>query len=209
MIYVVPAVLIALVAHEWAHAYMAWRLGDPTAKWMGRLTLNPLKHLDPIGTLMMVVFRFGWAKPVPINPRYFKKPRRDDFLVSIAGISMNFILFFASIMLYFSLYVFAGMREGTYVMAFLHIFAVVNAGLMIFNLLPVPPLDGFHVMNTLVLRQRSLYLDRQQMMMGSLVLVLAIASGVTSMLLGKGIEALRAWAEFVFNGIVRVIAWIV
>lgn len=79
--------------HEWAHGYAAWRLGDPTAKMMGRLSLNPLRHLDPLGTVMMFLLGFGWAKPVPINPRYFKRPRRDDLIVSLAGIAMNLLLF--------------------------------------------------------------------------------------------------------------------
>ena len=92
-LYRIPAVLIALVLHEWAHGYAAWRLGDPTAKMMGRLSLNPLRHLDPLGTVMMFLLGFGWAKPVPINPRYFKRPRRDDLIVSLAGIAMNLLLF--------------------------------------------------------------------------------------------------------------------
>lgn len=92
-LYRVPAVLIALVLHEWAHGYVAYRLGDPTAKMMGRLTLNPLKHLDPIGAFLLFFAGFGWAKPVPVDPGYYKHPRRDDLLVSIAGITMNLLLF--------------------------------------------------------------------------------------------------------------------
>ena len=91
-LFVVPCVLIALTFHEFAHGYMAYKLGDPTAKNFGRLTLNPLKHLDPIGTICMIFFHFGWAKPVPINSRYFKKPRRDMALTAAAGPIMNFIL---------------------------------------------------------------------------------------------------------------------
>ena len=95
----IPAVLIALTFHEVAHGYAAYRLGDPTAKSLGRLSLNPLKHLDPIGALCLLVFRFGWAKPVPINLRYFKNPRRDMALTALAGPLSNFVMAFAGILL--------------------------------------------------------------------------------------------------------------
>ena len=94
LLYQIPAILIALTLNELAHGYVAYRCGDPTAQMMGRLTFNPLKHLDPIGTLFMVLFGFGWARPVPVNPRNYKRFRRDDLLVSIAGVAMNFCLFF-------------------------------------------------------------------------------------------------------------------
>ena len=92
LLYRVPAVLIALTLHELAHGYVALRCGDPTAQMLGRLTFNPLRHLDPIGTLFMFLFGFGWARPVPVNPRNFKRFRRDDFLVSAAGVTVNFLL---------------------------------------------------------------------------------------------------------------------
>ena len=94
LLYRVPAMLIALVLHEWAHGFVAYKLGDPTAKQMGRLSLNPLRHLDPVGTILMFFVGFGYAKPVPVNPYNFKGDRnKDDFLVSIAGITVNLILF--------------------------------------------------------------------------------------------------------------------
>lgn len=92
-LYLAGTVLLSLILHEVAHGYVALRCGDPTAKWMGRLTLDPRKHLDPIGTACMLLLGFGWAKPVPVNPRNFKNYRRDDFLVSIAGITVNLTLF--------------------------------------------------------------------------------------------------------------------
>ena len=91
--YYVVVLLLSLILHECGHAYVAYRCGDPTAKMLGRLTLDPRKHLDPVGTVMMLLFGFGYAKPVPINPRNFRNYRRDDFLVSIAGITVNFSLF--------------------------------------------------------------------------------------------------------------------
>ena len=89
----VIVVLVAITFHEVAHGYVAYRCGDPTAKMLGRLSLNPLKHLDPIGTITLFLLGFGWAKPVPVNPRNFRNFRRDDFLVSVAGITVNFSLF--------------------------------------------------------------------------------------------------------------------
>ena len=99
LLYQIPAILIALTLHELSHGYVAYRCGDPTAQMMGRLSFNPLKHLDPIGTLCMIFFKFGWAKPVPVNPRNFRHFRRDDLLVSLAGITMNFCLFFMTMLL--------------------------------------------------------------------------------------------------------------
>ena len=89
-----PGLLVAIIFHELAHGYTAYRLGDPTAKNAGRLTLNPIKHIDPVGFLFMLIFRFGWAKAVPINPGYFKNRKRDTILVSLAGVTTNFILAF-------------------------------------------------------------------------------------------------------------------
>ena len=99
LLYRIPAILIALTLHELAHGYVALRCGDPTAQMMGRLSFNPLRHLDPIGTLFMLLFGFGWARPVPVNPRNFKNFRRDDLLVSIAGVVTNFCLFFLSMLI--------------------------------------------------------------------------------------------------------------
>ena len=100
----VLAVIIALTVHEFSHGFIAYKLGDDTAKSLGRLTLNPLKHLDPIGALTMIFFRFGWAKPVPINPRNFKKPKRDFALTAVAGPMSNIILAFFSASARYSIY---------------------------------------------------------------------------------------------------------
>ncbi|HCX64444.1 MAG TPA: site-2 protease family protein, partial [Eubacteriaceae bacterium] len=85
IVYILPALLVSVTFHELAHGYVAYKLGDPTAKKMGRLTLNPIKHLDPMGTAMLIFFRFGWAKPVPYNPNYFKNRKQGTFLVAVAG----------------------------------------------------------------------------------------------------------------------------
>lgn len=145
----IPCVLIAITFHEYAHGYVAYRLGDPTARNHGRLSLNPLKHLDPIGAICMLLFRFGWAKPVPINTRYFKKPRRDMALVSIAGPLTNLLLAFVGILLYRILYaVFAAtsilnsMEFAWALLSFLQYFYMLNVSFAVFNMLPIPPFDG-------------------------------------------------------------------
>jgi Zn-dependent protease len=94
LLYILPAILIGMTVHEWAHAYAAYKLGDPTAKNLGRMTLNPIAHFDIFGFLCLLLVGFGWAKPVPINSRNFKHFRRDDIIVSLAGITMNLIVAF-------------------------------------------------------------------------------------------------------------------
>ncbi len=153
----VPTVLIALTVHEVSHGYIAYKLGDRTAKEMGRLSLNPLKHLSLMGCLCMLIFGFGFAKPVPINTRFFKKPRRDMALSALAGPMSNFILAFigilieailnAVIMANPALISDGGMGYWTaYVTVnFLYVFYMLNIGLGVFNLIPVPPLDGSRI----------------------------------------------------------------
>lgn len=153
------AVLIILSIHEFSHGYIAYKLGDPTAKAMGRLTLNPLKHLDIFGALCMVLFRFGWAKPVPVDIRYFKKPKRDFALVAIAGPVSNLICAFLGAFLYLAFFRFATSISIPnefvynllyYTLYFLLAFHQINLGLAIFNLIPVPPLDGSRIMSALL-----------------------------------------------------------
>ena len=153
-----PAILIALSVHECAHAWAAYKLGDPTAKNFGRLTINPLKHLDPLGVLCMIVARFGWARPVPVNSRNLKNPKRDMVLVSLAGPAANIVLAFIGLLVLRILQVFllpalspvslGSFGTGAIVMLleFLVLFCMRNAGLAIFNLLPIPPLDGSHLL---------------------------------------------------------------
>lgn len=150
----VPSILIALTVHEVAHGYAAYRLGDPTARNLGRLSLNPLKHLDPIGTLCMLLAGFGWAKPVPINTRNFKNPRRDMALSALAGPVSNVLLGFAGVLLQaIFLKLFGAFPPTTERTAYIYqitliffvMFTSLNIGLAIFNLLPVPPLDGSRI----------------------------------------------------------------
>ena len=153
------AVLITLTVHEYCHGYAAYKLGDPTAKSLGRLTLNPIKHIDPIGALCMLLFRFGWAKPVPVSSRYLKKPRRDLAIISLAGPLSNLVLSFFAALIYLTVYsIFKDMAfESDFLLAmvqntlnFFMIFHFVNIGIAIFNLIPVPPLDGSKILAVLL-----------------------------------------------------------
>lgn len=208
----VAAVLIALCCHEWGHAAVAYRFGDDTAKRAGRLTLNPLKHLDPLGALLMLFAGFGWAKPVPVNPYRFRGDRnRADLAVSLAGIGMNLLLFvgFTLLAAAGSLFLWQGgvieanglstlvsyrynvvwsVIGGTAMQDFGRFIArpwlapvvrlsaytaLINLNLAVFNLLPIPPLDGYHVVNDLVFKGRFQLSRRAFGVCMAIVLVLA------------------------------------
>ncbi len=166
LIYLIPAILVSLTVHELSHAYVSYRLGDPTAKDMGRLTLNPLKHLDVLGTIMLLVSSFGWAKPVPINPMYYTDRRKGTIMVSLAGPLSNIVLafIFAVPRLYIGQkygipqnFQFINSWEPEAVLFNMGaIFFTINIGLASFNLLPFPPLDGSKILSS-VLRGRHYY----------------------------------------------------
>ena len=151
------AALIALTVHEYCHGYAAYKLGDDTAKNFGRLTLNPIKHIDPYGAICMVLFHVGWAKPVPVNARNFKDPKKGFAITAAAGPASNLILGFFSALIY--LVVFAFVKDLTFTsktfgyllisntLSFLYIFHSINIGLGLFNLLPIPPFDGSRLLN--------------------------------------------------------------
>ena len=154
------AALVALTVHEYAHGYAAYKLGDDTAKNFGRLTLNPVKHLDPIGTICMIFLHVGWAKPVPINTRNFKNPRKDFAITAVAGPISNLVLAFISALLYLLLFALVrdirfeaanfGYNLANNTLLFLMVFHSINIGFAIFNLLPIPPLDGSRILNVIL-----------------------------------------------------------
>ncbi len=150
LLYSLPAILIALSFHEFSHAWVAWKMGDPTAKNAGRLSLDPVRHLDLVGFLFIIFFGFGWAKPVPINPRNFKKPKSGEILVSLAGVGMNFLVAFIA---YGVSVVF--FRDSVNSIAAIIVYYIIffNIYFGIFNLIPIPPLDGFHIISTLFIRK--------------------------------------------------------
>ncbi|MDR3349452.1 MAG: site-2 protease family protein [Acidaminococcales bacterium] len=144
VIYRIPALLIALTVHEYAHAAVADSLGDPTPRYMGRLTMNPLAHLDPIGTLMLLVAGFGWAKPVQINSRYFRNVPKSLMAVAFAGPGANFFLAFLATFLLGALNFAGFLSVGVY--SFLYWVQLYNVWFGLFNLIPLPPLDGSKIL---------------------------------------------------------------
>ena len=224
LLYAIPAILLSLSFHELSHAYVSYRQGDPTAKRLGRLTLNPLKHLDPIGTLMLVVsmfsgFGFGWAKPVPIDPSYYKNHKRGTVLVSIAGPLSNLLLAFIFSFpmaliamdngitineIFNSTYGIYGNGFSFQSILFnvCRFFYIMNIGLAIFNILPIPPLDGSKILTAILPAKTYFGIMRYERYIGMAFLALmVIRPGVLSTLLWP----LRLGAETVFRFLAKPI----
>ena len=234
----IPGRFMALSLHEFAHAWMANRCGDPTARMLGRLTVNPARHLDPVGTVMMLLLGFGWAKPVPVNPRNYRNLRWDDLKVSIAGVTMNLAMFVLSFLLmcgfvgftihglphldsasigssgmftanllgqrvvctgeyyfnakdlftmapYIADYLIAPAlgRMAGYIYQMLSYFVLVNIALAVFNLIPVPPLDGYHVLNDLLLKRSPFASPKVSRIAYGVLMVLIFCTPVISKLI--------------------------
>lgn len=148
----VASSLLCITVHETCHGYAAYFLGDPTAKRMGRLSFNPLRHMDLVGLVMMALVRFGWAKPVPIDPRNFRHPKSGMALTALAGPVSNVVLAFLALLLQ-PVVLWAGLvtgLAGAYLLLFLQYTAILSAGLAVFNLFPIPPLDGSKVLFALL-----------------------------------------------------------
>ena len=172
-------VLLSISIHEFAHGYMAYKLGDDTARVMGRLSVNPLHHLDPIGALCLLFFHFGWAKPVPVNPSKFTKVKIKTGMVltAIAGPLANFILgFIAMILLRVVILYMADFAVSELLFIILYTLVIMNVGLGLFNLIPIPPLDGSKVLNAL-LPARIYFKIMQYERYGTLLLILFIWFG--------------------------------
>jgi len=177
--------LICITLHELSHGYVAWRLGDDTAKNMGRLTLNPLKHLDVMGVLMMMVFHVGWAKPVPINMYKFKNPKRGMAISSLAGPACNLLISIVFLFLYGVAFATLGpVGIGSYLLQMLELTAYMSLSLCIFNLIPIPPLDGSKILFSLMSDEKYYKLMRYERY-GMIIMLLLVATG----LLGKPLSA--------------------
>ena len=147
LLLLVPVLLFSLCFHEFSHAWMAYKLGDPTAKHSGRLTLNPLAHLDPMGSLMILFVGFGWAKPVPVDVRYLQNPRTDMMKVAFAGPAANLLLaFIGGTIIRFQIV------SGSLILM-LVLFTQINIMLAVFNMIPIPPLDGSQIFSGLMVRK--------------------------------------------------------
>jgi Zn-dependent protease len=208
LILFIPVILWALTFHELAHGWVALRFGDPTARDLGRLTLNPLRHLDPFGTLMMFLAGFGWAKPVPVDPRNLMNPLRDGLWIAAAGPSANFLNAAASGLLVRGLYHNEGLARllgstAAPIFQLLFLTVQINLALCVFNLIPIHPLDGSQVLKGLVSPRTAASLARLDPV-GPIVLLLLILGGrwigvdPLGFLLGPVVGALR---ELVTGGL--------
>src|SRR5215470_11279949 len=196
-----PALLIAVTVHELAHALVADRLGDPTARALGRLTLNPLPHIDPLGALAFVLAGFGWAKPVPVNARNLRRPMRDMALVAAAGPVSNFIIAFVALI---AVRLVSRIGAGPFIveplagmLVYVYLF---NLALGIFNLIPLPPLDGGHFLPYFFPRG-SWTLLHQLERYGPLILIVLVMTGATRYIIGPALSAMNA----LYLGLVRLL----
>ncbi|MBC7765361.1 MAG: site-2 protease family protein [Hyphomonadaceae bacterium] len=176
IIYLIPAILLSLTVHEFCHGFAAYLMGDNTAKYQGRLSLNPIRHLDPMGTVMMVITGgFGWAKPVPFNMHNFRNRKLGLIFVALAGPISNFLFAFITMIIYFAFY--KQIKSIAYLDGFLSLLISVNVSLGVFNLIPIPPLDGSKVL-TAVLPPRQQFFVLQYEHYGIFLLLLLSFSGV-------------------------------
>ena len=172
IILLIPALVFSLSFHEFAHAWMAYRLGDNTAARLGRLTLNPISHLDPIGSLALLLMGFGWAKPVPVDPRYLENPKKDMVKVAAAGPISNIILAIVAALVLRLLFSTDLLTNN--IKTFFIIFMQINITLAVFNLLPVSPLDGSQILTPFLEKHFSFDLVRKMQVYGPRVLFFII-----------------------------------
>lgn len=189
-IFSIPIILITITIHEYTHGKVAQYFGDPTAEMSGRLSLNPIVHIDPVGLLMLILFRFGWAKPVPINPNYFKDPEKDMAFVGLAGPIVNFFAAWVCSLIVKFVPVLPG--EFGQVIVYLLKYAIwLNIALGIFNLIPIPPLDGSRILRAVLPFEAQITMDRMEPY-GFLMLVMLLIFPGTS-------ELIMYLVNFFFN----------
>lgn len=213
VILMIPILLIALPFHEYAHAFVAYKMGDPTAKDAGRLNLNPLKHLDILGTLMMLVARVGWAKPVPVNSGYFKDRRKGMILVALAGPISNLLLAFVFMFIWGAMIKLVvveiiPVRSETMVtviswlQVFFQVSVLVNISLAVFNMIPVPPLDGSRLISSFIPEESYYRFARYEQFigLGFLALVIFAPNALSSVI--------HFVADPIYNSMVTAISFI-
>lgn len=186
--------LIALTLHELAHGWVSSKLGDPTPRIQGRLTLNPLAHLDIVGTILMVLTGFGWAKPVEVNPMYYKNRKRGMALVGIAGPLTNLLLAILGTIIWFLPYVISALAGGTLpawfevgFRSFMYLFVYRNLCFMVFNLIPIPPLDGSRVI-AMFLKDKAYYTLMSYERYSFILIIILSVTGVFDTVIGTGVN---------------------
>lgn len=191
---VIPS-LLCITLHELSHGLVAYWLGDDTAKSRGRLTLNPIKHLDPVGLLMMLIFHVGWAKPVPVNMYKFKNPKQGMAVTALAGPGSNLLIALVFMLLYGAAYVPLGMSAvGSYFLQMIQLTAIMSIGLAVFNLIPIPPLDGSKMLFSL-LRDEDYYKLMRYERYGGIIMLVLVATGV----LGRPLNYL---IDLIYSGLI-------
>ncbi len=189
----IPVFLLALTIHEFAHGWVANRLGDPTARLNGRLTLNPLAHLDVFGTIAIILINFGWAKPVPVDYRYLRNPRRDSILIALAGPISNLLLAAATAFLFQAIPWNAWPKNTIWLAAPLYAMlrgsVYINVILAVFNLIPIPPLDGSRVVSGLLPLRQALAFSRLEPY-GFLIIFFLFYSGIVNPVFGPVVHLL-------------------
>ncbi|MEF9919165.1 MAG: site-2 protease family protein [Eubacterium sp.] len=196
MLLSLPGILLAISFHEMAHGYAADAMGDPTPKLAGRLTVNPLKHIDPIGFISMMVFRFGWAKPVPVNPNNFKNRKKGMIVVALSGCLTNLLLGFLSLIVIYIVVPFANVTLVT-ILQYIYMYNIFFA---IFNLIPIPPLDGSQVLGEFLSPKAYMkYHDFSRY--GMFVLLLLMITGVFGMIINPIFNGVDTLFKLILNPI--------
>lgn len=191
-------IFLTMPVHEFAHAYAANKLGDPTAKYLGRLSINPFRHVDWLGAACILLFGFGWAKPVPINSRYFKRGKTDVAITAFAGPLSNLVVAFASMILMFLLALILGKFSFIfYVVTFFDYVAIININLAVFNLVPIPPLDGSKILAA-VLPNNLYYKLMQYERYISIIVLVLLYTGILS-------TPLSIVSNTVYNGFFNIL----
>lgn len=190
LIFILPAIIIGITVHEFSHAYASVKLGDPTPRFQGRLTLNPLAHIDPMGLIALILFGFGWGRPVQINPNFYKNGKRDRIIVALAGPLSNILVIIITAIFFRFTISFSPSwlwKLGVNIMS-------INAVLCVFNLLPIPPLDGSKVLlEILPLDNKHVFYHKMQQY-SMIIFLLILATGIVQTILTPGVNLLMSLA---------------